>query len=171
MALDLHIENNAICRSILKTISKLRDQISLKWQLTRAHSKFGGYSIEIIRQSKIRGPLKRSKRQLLTCWLWPQQLQPQPPRPKRQRRPQATTTVIAARPPKNLSTMTCPESCKLQQAVSVIQLMPHAAPPVLHRGIMCSNVPTTCVVIIKSHQPWLPTLQEKEKSAYVVGPC
>ena len=158
---------------MLKTISKFRGQISLRWQTTWVYSKFVGHSTEVIQQSKIRGPLKRSKRQLLTCWLWPRQLQPQPPRPKRQRRPQATTTVIAARPPKNLSTMTCPESCKLQQAVSVIQLMPpHAAPPVLpYRGIMCSNVPTTCVVIIKSHQPWLPTLQEKEKSAYVVGPC
>ena len=58
MALDLHKENNAICRSILKTISKLRDQISLRWQLTSVHSEFVGHSTEIIRQSKIKGTLK-----------------------------------------------------------------------------------------------------------------
>ena len=57
MALDLHIKNNIICRSILKIISKLRDQISLRWQLTSMHSKFFGLSTEIIRQSKIKGPL------------------------------------------------------------------------------------------------------------------
>ena len=54
--LDLHIKNNAICRSILKTISKLRDQISL----SSVHSKFVGHSTEIIRQSKIKGPLHSS---------------------------------------------------------------------------------------------------------------
>ena len=36
MALDLHIEDNAIHRYILKTISKLRDQFSLRGQVTRA---------------------------------------------------------------------------------------------------------------------------------------
>ena len=46
MVLDLHIKNNAICRSILKKISKLRDQISLRTQLTSVHSKFVGYSNE-----------------------------------------------------------------------------------------------------------------------------
>ena len=61
MALDLHNKNNAICRSILKTILKVRDQISLWWQLTSVHSKFVGHSTEIIRQSKIRGPLKKWK--------------------------------------------------------------------------------------------------------------
>ena len=54
MALDLYIKNNAICRSVLKTISKMRDLISLRWQLTSVHSKFVGYTIEIIRQSKIK---------------------------------------------------------------------------------------------------------------------
>ena len=44
-------------QSILKTISKLRDQISLRWQLTSMHSKFVGHSTEIIQQSKIKGPL------------------------------------------------------------------------------------------------------------------
>ena len=58
MAQDLHIENNAICRSIFKTISKLRDQISLKWLLTSVHSKYARHSTEIIRQCKIKGPLK-----------------------------------------------------------------------------------------------------------------
>ena len=58
MALDLHIKNNAICRSIPKTVSKLRDQISLRRQLTNVHSKFVGHSTEIIRQSKIKDPLK-----------------------------------------------------------------------------------------------------------------
>ena len=57
MALDLHKENNAICRSMLKTISKLRDQISLRWQQTRVHSEFVGHSTEIMRQSKIKGIL------------------------------------------------------------------------------------------------------------------
>ena len=57
MALDLHKENNAICSSIYKTISKLRDQISLRWQVTSVNSKFVGHSTEIIRQSKIKGPL------------------------------------------------------------------------------------------------------------------
>ena len=59
MALDFHIKNNAICRSILKTISKLRDQISLRWSLTRVHSEFVGHSTEIIRQSKIKVPLQK----------------------------------------------------------------------------------------------------------------
>ena len=49
-------------RSILKTISKSKDQISLRWQLTRVHSKFVGHSTEIIRQSRIKGPL------LTTAW-------------------------------------------------------------------------------------------------------
>ena len=57
MALYLQIENNAICRHILKTISKLRNQISLRFQLTSMHSKFVGHSNEIIWQSKIKGPL------------------------------------------------------------------------------------------------------------------
>ena len=57
MALDLQMENIAICRSISKIISKLRDQISLRWQLTSVHSKFVGNFTEIIRQSKIKGPL------------------------------------------------------------------------------------------------------------------
>ena len=57
MSLDLHMENNTICRSILKTISKLRNQISLSWQLTSMHSKFVGHSTEILRLSKIKGPL------------------------------------------------------------------------------------------------------------------
>ena len=56
MVLDLHIEKNAICGSILKTISKLRDQISFRWQLTNVHSKIVGHSI---RQSKVKGPLPR----------------------------------------------------------------------------------------------------------------
>ena len=54
-ALDIHIKNKAICRSNLKIISKLRDQISLRWQLTSVHSKF--VSTEIIWQSKIKGRL------------------------------------------------------------------------------------------------------------------
>ena len=33
-------QKHCICRSILKTISKLRDQISLRWQLTSVHSIF-----------------------------------------------------------------------------------------------------------------------------------
>ena len=57
MALDPHIKKNAICRSILKLISKLRNQISLRWQLTTVHSKFVGHSPEIILQSKIKEPL------------------------------------------------------------------------------------------------------------------
>ena len=50
------IKNNAICKSILKTISKLRDQTSLSWKLTSVHSK-DGHSTEITRQSKIKEPL------------------------------------------------------------------------------------------------------------------
>ena len=57
MALDLNIKNNAICRFILKKISKFKDQISLRWQLTSVHSKFVGHSTEFFWQSKIKGPL------------------------------------------------------------------------------------------------------------------
>ena len=56
MAVDLRIKNNAMCCSILKTISKLRDQTSLSWKLTSVHSK-DGHSTEITRQSKIKEPL------------------------------------------------------------------------------------------------------------------
>ena len=57
MAVDLRIKNNAMCCSILKTISKLRDQTSLSWKLTSVHSQFDGHSTEITRQSKIKEPL------------------------------------------------------------------------------------------------------------------
>ena len=68
MALDLHIKNNAICRSILKTISKLRDQISLRWQLTSLNSIFVGHSTENIRQSKIKGSLWITVNRVIHGW-------------------------------------------------------------------------------------------------------
>ena len=64
MALDLHIENNAICKSILEIISKLRDQIYLSWQLSSIHSKFVGHSTEIFWQSKIKGTLASNQKTL-----------------------------------------------------------------------------------------------------------
>ena len=74
MALDLHNENDAICWLNLKVISKLRDQTSLRWQLTNVHSKFVGHSTENIRQSKIKGPLLWLKEPLYSApartYLW-----------------------------------------------------------------------------------------------------
>ena len=58
MTLDLHIKNNTKFISIHKTALNLRDQISLRWQLNRVHSKFVWHSTEIIRQSKIKEPLR-----------------------------------------------------------------------------------------------------------------
>ena len=67
MELDLNIENNVICWSILKTILKLRDQIS--WQLTSVYSKFIRHFTEIIRQSKIKGPLLKKFKDNLLSWV------------------------------------------------------------------------------------------------------
>ena len=47
MVLDLHIENNAICSLLFKTISKLRDHISLRRQLTSV--------LKLLRKAKLNG--------------------------------------------------------------------------------------------------------------------
>ena len=65
MALDLHIKNISICWFNLRPISKLKDHTSLRWQLTRLHSKFIGYWIEIIQQSKIKVPFTRLESMLI----------------------------------------------------------------------------------------------------------
>ena len=64
MPLDIHIKNNAICRS-------MRDQINLRLQLTSVHSKFVGHSIDIIWQRKIKGPLwMHCSHSQLTVFSW-----------------------------------------------------------------------------------------------------